>query len=283
MLIVKSVNELKEQVGVLRKAHKTIGFVPTMGALHKGHLQLVSRCVAENEVCVVSLFVNPTQFNDKNDFNCYPRTLDKDAALLESVGCSIVFAPSADDMYAPEEINNVFAFDFGGLDQTMEGVFRPGHFNGVVQVVSKLFKIATPDKAYFGEKDFQQLAIIRRMVRVMNFPIQIVGCPIVRETSGLALSSRNALLSEEERTTATFIYKTLSKSVALQSGKTIAEVKTWVTNTLNATEGLRVEYFEIVDGNSLKLLTDWSESEYVVGCITVYCGKVRLIDNIRYK
>ena len=158
MLIVKSVNELKEQVGVLRKAHKTIGFVPTMGALHKGHLQLVSRCVAENNVCVVSLFVNPTQFNDKNDFNCYPRTLDKDAALLESVGCSIVFAPSADDMYAPEEINNVFAFDFGGLDQTMEGVFRPGHFNGVVQVVSKLFKIATPDKAYFGEKDFQQLA-----------------------------------------------------------------------------------------------------------------------------
>lgn len=283
MLIVKSVNELKEQVGVLRKAHKTIGFVPTMGALHKGHLQLVSRCVAENDVCVVSLFVNPTQFNDKNDFNCYPRTLDKDAALLESVGCSIVFAPSADDMYAPEEINNVFAFDFRGLDQTMEGVFRPGHFNGVVQVVSKLFKIATPDKAYFGEKDFQQLAIIRRMVRVMNFPIQIVGCPIVRETSGLALSSRNALLSEEERTTATFIYKTLFKSVALQSGKTIAEVKTWVTNTLNATEGLRVEYFEIVDGNSLKSLTDWSESEYVVGCITVYCGKVRLIDNIRYK
>ena len=186
-----------------------------MGALHQGHLQLVSRCVAENDACVVSLFINPTQFNDKNDFNRYPRTLENDIALLASVGCAIVFAPSAEEMYTPSEMETVFDFDFGGLDEVMEGIFRPGHFNGVVQVVSKLFSLVTPDKAYFGEKDFQQLAIIRRMVQVMIFPIEIVGCPIVREKSGLALSSRNALLSEQERTTAAVIYRTLSESKQL--------------------------------------------------------------------
>lgn len=283
MLVVKSVSELKKQVGLLRDGNKTIGFVPTMGALHKGHLQLVSRCVAENDACVVSLFVNPTQFNDKNDFNRYPRTLENDAALLESVGCAIVFAPSAEEMYRPEEMNQVFNFDFGGLDKVMEGVFRPGHFNGVVQVVSKLFSLVTPDKAYFGEKDFQQLAIIRRMVEVMKFPVQIVGCPIVREQSGLALSSRNALLSDSERVIATTISKTLSESVKMAAAQTVAEVQSWVVDKLNATEGLRVEYYEIVDGNSLQSIEKWSDAEYVVGCITVYCGKIRLIDNIRYK
>jgi len=283
MVVVKSVNELKKQVGRLRDEHKSIGFVPTMGALHQGHLQLVSRCVAENDACVVSLFINPTQFNDKNDFNRYPRTLENDIALLASVGCAIVFAPSAEEMYTPSEMETVFDFDFGGLDEVMEGIFRPGHFNGVVQVVSKLFSLVTPDKAYFGEKDFQQLAIIRRMVQVMNFPIEIVGCPIVREKSGLALSSRNALLSEQERTTAAVIYRTLSESKQLMHEKTVAETKAWVIDRLNAIDGLKVEYYEIVNGNSLQSITDWSDADYVVGCVTVYCGKVRLIDNINYK
>ena len=283
MVVVKSVNELKKQVGRLRDEHKSIGFVPTMGALHQGHLQLVSRCVAENNACVVSLFINPTQFNDKNDFNRYPRTLENDIALLASVGCAIVFAPSAEEMYTPSEMETVFDFDFGGLDEVMEGIFRPGHFNGVVQVVSKLFSLVTPDKAYFGEKDFQQLAIIRRMVQVMNFPIEIVGCPIVREKSGLALSSRNALLSEQERTTAAVIYRTLSESKQLMHEKTVAETKAWVIDRLNAIDGLKVEYYEIVNGNSLQSITDWSDADYVVGCVTVYCGKVRLIDNINYK
>jgi len=283
MVVVKSVNELKKQVGRLRDEHKSIGFVPTMGALHQGHLQLVSRCVAENDACVVSLFINPTQFNDKNDFNRYPRTLENDTALLASVGCAIVFAPSAEEMYTPSEMETVFDFDFGGLDEVMEGIFRPGHFNGVVQVVSKLFSMVTPDRAYFGEKDFQQLAIIRRMVQVMNFPIEIVGCPIVREKSGLALSSRNALLSEQERTTAAVIYRTLSESKQLMHEKTVAETKAWVIDRLNAIDGLKVEYYEIVNGNSLQSITDWSDADYVVGCVTVYCGKVRLIDNINYK
>lgn len=283
MVVVKSVNELKKQVGRLRDEHKSIGFVPTMGALHQGHLQLVSRCVAENDACVVSLFINPTQFNDKNDFNRYPRTLENDTALLASVGCAIVFAPSAEEMYTSSEMETVFEFDFGGLDEVMEGIFRPGHFNGVVQVVSKLLSLVTPDKAYFGEKDFQQLAIIRRMVQVMNFPIEIVGCPIVREKSGLALSSRNALLSEQERTTAAVIYRTLSESKQLMHEKTVAETKAWVINRLNVVDGLKVEYYEIVNGNSLQSITDWSDADYVVGCVTVYCGKVRLIDNINYK
>jgi len=283
MVVVKSVNELKKQVGRLRDEHKSIGFVPTMGALHQGHLQLVLRCVAENDACVVSLFINPTQFNDKNDFNRYPRTLENDIALLASVGCAIVFAPSAEEMYTPSEMETVFDFDFGGLDEVMEGIFRPGHFNGVVQVVSKLFSLVTPDKAYFGEKDFQQLAIIRRMVQVMIFPIEIVGCPIVREKSGLALSSRNALLSEQERTTAAVIYRTLSESKQLMHEKTVAETKAWVIDRLNAIDGLKVEYYEIVNGNSLQSITDWSDADYVVGCVTVYCGKVRLIDNINYK
>lgn len=283
MVVVKSVNELKKQVGRLRDEHKSIGFVPTMGASHQGHLQLVSRCVAENDACVVSLFINPTQFNDKNDFNRYPRTLENDTALLASVGCAIVFAPSAEEMYTPSEMETVFEFDFGGLDEVMEGIFRPGHFNGVVQVVSKLFSMVTPDKAYFGEKDFQQLAIIRRMVQVMNFPIEIVGCPIVREKSGLALSSRNALLSEQERTTAAVIYRILSESKQLMHEKTVAETKAWVIDRLNAIDGLKVEYYEIVNGNSLQSITDWSDADYVVGCVTVYCGKVRLIDNINYK
>ena len=188
MDLIKSIAELEQYVAALKAENKTIGFVPTMGALHEGHLQLVRRAVAENEVAIVSVFVNPTQFNDKNDLAKYPRTLEADSALLESVGCRAVFAPSAEEFYTEEEMNTTFQFDFAGLDEVMEGKFRPGHFNGVVQVVSKLFRLVQPTRAYFGEKDFQQLAIIRHMVRSMQFEIEIIGCPIVREESGLARS-----------------------------------------------------------------------------------------------
>lgn len=254
-----------------------------MGALHNGHLTLVRRAVAENDICIVSVFVNPTQFNDKNDLANYPRTLDADAALLTEAGCACVFAPTPEEMYNADEMATRFEFDFGGLDQVMEGKFRPGHFNGVVQVVSKLFRLVRPDRAYFGEKDFQQLAIIRRMTKLMNFPIEIVGCPIVREESGLALSSRNALLTPEQRQTAVHISAVLKESTQFALETSVGELHDAVVAAINAKEGLETEYFDIVNGHTLQSIERWDDAEYVVGCITVYCGKIRLIDNIRYK
>lgn len=281
MKIIKTKSELQTLVNQLKNDGKTIGLVPTMGALHNGHLQLIKRCANENDVCLVSIFVNPTQFNDKNDLKKYPRTLEADAKLLEQNNCFAVFAPEVDEIYDKEELNSVFEFDFNGLDKVMEGKYRPGHFNGVVQIVGKLFELSTPDKAYFGEKDFQQLAIIRHLVATKKYPIEIVGCPIVREESGLALSSRNTLLSIDERQTATNIYKTLKESVDLQ--KTVIETINWVVEKLNSIDGLRVEYFEIVNGKTLQSVNNWSDADYIVGCITVFCGTVRLIDNIQYK
>ena len=281
MKIIKTKSELQTLVNQLKNDGKTIGLVPTMGALHNGHLQLIKRCANENDVCLVSIFVNPTQFNDKNDLKKYPRTLEADAKLLEQNNCFAVFAPEVDEIYDNEELNSVFEFDFNGLDKVMEGKYRPGHFNGVVQIVGKLFELSTPDKAYFGEKDFQQLAIIRHLVATKKYPIEIVGCPIVREESGLALSSRNTLLSIDERQTATNIYKTLKESVDLQ--KTVIETINWVVEKLNSIDGLRVEYFEIVNGRTLQSVNNWSDADYIVGCITVFCGTVRLIDNIQYK
>lgn len=280
MKIIHTVKELKERLHQLRESKKSIGLVPTMGALHEGHASLVKRAVSENDEVVVSVFVNPTQFNDKNDLKKYPRTLEADCSLLEKYGATIVFAPEVEEMY-PEEDKRVFSY--APLDTVMEGVFRPGHFNGVCQIVSKLFMTVEPDRAYFGEKDFQQLAIIREMVRDMKFPLQIVGCPIVREADGLALSSRNTLLSAEERNTALNISKTLFESVEYAKSHTLKETKEWVEKKINETEGLRLEYFEIVDGNNLQSLKEWKDSEYIVGCITVFCGSVRLIDNIKYK
>ena len=254
--------------------------MPTMGALHNGHLTLVRQCAAENDVCVVSIFVNPTQFNNKTDLEKYPRNLEKDAEMLETAGCACVFAPSADELYSADELNNTFEFDFGGMDQVMEGKFRPGHFNGVVQIVSKLFSLVQPDKAYFGKKDFQQLAIIHRMVRLMNFKIDIIDCPIVREASGLAMSSRNERLSEAERETAVNISRILNESRNLQPEKTPAELISWVTDEVNAISGLEVEYFEIADPVTLTAIDAWLPQS--IGCIAVYCGEVRLIDNIEY-
>ncbi len=283
MQLITTKKALFEVVSNAKSAGKTIGFVPTMGALHNGHLTLVKRCVSENDLCFVSVFVNPTQFNDKNDLANYPRTLEADAELLASVGCQFVFAPNADEMYDAEEMQKPFEFDFGGLDQVMEGRFRPGHFNGVVQVVSKLFQLVQPTRAYFGEKDFQQLAIIRRMVTIMNFPVEIVGCPIVREESGLALSSRNALLTPEQRQLAVHISQVLKESCLFALETPVHELHDAVVAAVNAREGLEVEYFEIVDGKTLQPIEKWEETNDIVGCITVYCGKIRLIDNIRYK
>lgn len=280
MKLVHTIQELRVELDVLRKAGKKIGFVPTMGALHEGHASLVRRAVEENDIVVVSDFVNPTQFNDKNDLLKYPRTLEADCELLQKEGAAFVFAPSVEEIYPEPDTRQ---FSYAPLDTVMEGKFRPGHFNGVCQVVSKLFMIVEPDKAYFGEKDFQQLAIIREMVKQMHFPLEIVGCPIVREEDGLALSSRNARLSEEQRQQALNISKTLFASKEYADTHSVAETQKFVEDSIASSEGLDLEYFELVDGTTLQKISDWNETDYVVGCITVFCGEVRLIDNIKYK
>ncbi len=279
MKIVSSIKDLKNFLALEREKGKKIGLVPTMGALHAGHISLVKRCVAENDICVVSDFVNPTQFNDKHDLETYPRTLEADCALLEPVGCDYVFAPSVAEMY-PEPDTRVF--DLGPVAAVMEGPRRPGHFNGVAQVVSKLFYIVEPDNAYFGEKDFQQIAVIREMVRQLNLPVHIVDCPIQREADGLALSSRNTRLTPEQRQKAPVIARTLKESTTFVPAKSVQEVIDYVVNTINQVPEMEVEYFEIVDGNTMQPIQNWSDTMYPVGCITVYCGEVRLIDNIKY-
>ena len=295
MQIITTKKELLAVVKACKQERKTIGLVPTMGALHEGHASLVKRAVNENNVCFVSVFVNPTQFNNKEDLEKYPRNINRDAELLSSIGADFVFAPTPEEMYSPEEMNTTFQFDFAGLDRVMEGKMRPGHFNGVVQVVSRLFYLVQPDKAYFGEKDFQQLAIIHHMVERSSMAgtfgnLQIIGCPIVREESGLALSSRNERLSPEEKETALAISKTLFDSLKWakeatadgnpnNSAEAVAKVQQRVIDTINAVKGLEVEYYEIVDQTTL-LPTD--TFDHAIGCVTVYCGPVRLIDNIKY-
>lgn len=280
MKLIQTIKELRTELDGLRKAGKTVGLVPTMGALHAGHASLVKRAVAENDVVVVSDFVNPTQFNDKNDLLKYPRTLEADCKLLEACGAAYVFAPSVEEIYPEPDTRQ---FSYAPLDTVMEGKYRPGHFNGVCQIVSKLFLIVEPTHAYFGEKDFQQLAIIREMVRKYPFDLQIVGCPIVREADGLALSSRNARLSDVQREQALQISKTLFASVEYGKDHTLEETLRFVEDSIEKAEGLELEYFEIVDGNTLQPVSAWEESAYIVGCITVFCGEVRLIDNIKYK
>ena len=253
-----------------------------MGALHAGHASLVKRSVVENDATVVSVFVNPTQFNDKNDLKNYPRTLEADCELLEQLGVGYVFAPSVEEVY-PEPDTRLFSYP--PIDSVMEGERRPGHFNGVCQIVSKLFYMTEPDVAYFGEKDFQQVAVIRAMVEDLKLPVKLIPCPIVREESGLAMSSRNTLLTEHERDIATNISKNLFESVDFAKEHTVSETREKVINALNAIEGLDVEYFHIVNGITLQEVDTWDDAEEIVGCITVFCGArpVRLIDNIRYK
>ena len=284
MQIISTKQELINQMAACVRQGKTIGFVPTMGALHDGHGSLVKQACAENDVCVVSVFVNPTKFNNKEDLLKYPRNIVKDAEFLANLGVHFVFAPSPEEMYSPEEMNQEFSFDFAGLDQVMEGKMRPGHFNGVVQVVSRLFDLVQPTRAYFGEKDFQQIAIIHHMVERSSLSeryagLKIVDCPIVRENSGLAMSSRNERLSEQEKQTAITISKTLFASLQWAKTASVKEVQQRVIDTINAVDGLEVEYYEIVDKDTLQPTNCWNNA---VGCVTVYCGPVRLIDNIRY-
>ena len=294
MKVVNTISELKATLGAFRKEGKSVGLVPTMGALHAGHASLVSRSLRENDVTTVSIFVNPTQFNDKNDLANYPRTVDKDCELLTAIlkdvegetnGSAkelLVFVPSVEEVYPGPDMRK---FSYPPTDEVMEGQFRPGHFNGVCQVVSKLFMMVEPDKAYFGEKDFQQIAVIKRMVTDQKYPLEICPCPIVREADGLALSSRNSLLTDAERKIALAISKTLFASLDYAKSHGLKETRQWVIDQINAVDGLEVQYYEIVDGNSLESLSDWSDSAYVVGCITVFCGAtpIRLIDNIKYK
>jgi pantoate--beta-alanine ligase len=280
MDILKTVKEVRDVVSSLHPEGKTVGFVPTMGALHEGHFSLVKQCIADNDICVVSIFVNPTQFNNKEDLVKYPRNLERDALYLEKQGVNIIFAPSEEEIYPEPDTRQ---FDFGRIDKVMEGIHRPGHFNGVAQVVSRLFDIVKPDRAYFGEKDFQQLAVIRAMVKQLELLVQIVPMPIVREGSGLALSSRNERLTQKQKGIAVAISKTLSESREWIADCTVAEVLENVAGALNAYDGLEVEYYEIVDGYTLQPVSDWADSDYIVGCIAIFCSEVRLIDNIVYK
>lgn len=282
MEIINSIVALQNALYAPRKAGKRIGLVPTMGALHDGHASLIRRSVKDCDVTVVSVFLNPTQFNDQNDLARYPRTLEADCALAETCGADIVFAPSVKEIY-PTPDTRTFAFP--PVTTVMEGAYRPGHFNGVCQVVSRLFYIVKPQCAYFGEKDWQQIAVIKRLVTFINSPVEIIECPTIREKDGLAKSSRNALLAPEERLLAAKIYAVLQESVARSKTKTVAEVHDEVVHQLNAADGLDVEYFDIVDGRTLLPVTQWDQAAEVVGCITVYCGAtpIRLIDHITYR
>lgn len=282
MKLFEKIVDLQNELFEVRKEGKKIGLVPTMGALHQGHASLVKRSVKENDVTVVSVFLNPTQFNDKADLERYPRNLDADCKLLEECHADYVFAPSVKEMYPTPDNRQ---FNFPPVTTVMEGAKRPGHFNGVCQVVSRLFYIVRPDRAYFGEKDWQQIAVVKRLVKYINMNVEIVECPIVREADGLAMSSRNSLLTPEERAIAPNIYKVLKESVEYSKKRTVEETHNKVVNDINAIDGLEVEYFEIVDGNTLLDVKDWNDSPYIVGCITVYCGHtpIRLIDHIKYK
>lgn len=278
MKIIETVKELQSIIAEEKKQGKTVGFVPTMGALHQGHLSLVQRCKKENDLAVVSIFVNPTQFNDKGDLERYPRTLQADAQLLETVGCDVIFAPGEKEIY-PEPDTRVFSF--GMLDKVMEGEHRPGHFNGVAQVVSRLFDIVKPTRAYFGEKDFQQLAIVSEMVRQLNMPVEIVRCPIVREPDGLAMSSRNTLLNPAQRAAAPLIARTLFAAVDKLCDMELEALRRFVVDQIDANQELRVEYFEVVNFRTLRPVKSLDEDGPKQACIAVFAGKVRLIDNVR--
>lgn len=276
MFLIETIKGLKNKLNELKETGTT-GFVPTMGALHDGHISLVRQAVSENKTVVVSIFVNPTQFNDPKDLERYPRNLNADLGLLEKTGCQIVFAPTPEEIYPGPDTRR---FNFGALETIMEGKHRPGHFNGVAQVVSKLFDIVQPGKAYFGLKDFQQLAIIKEMVSQLKLPVEIVPCPIVREESGLAMSSRNELLTAEERINAAVISKTLFEANKPFEQKSVRELAEWISETINKNPYLTVEYVEIVDNRQLQPVKSWDDEGEKVCCVAVFCGKVRLIDNV---
>lgn len=277
MKVVTTKKELISYINDFRKKGKTIGLVPTMGALHEGHLSLVRECKKNTDITVVSIFVNPTQFNDPEDLKRYPRTPEQDISLLNTVDCDLVFLPTVEEIYPEKDIRK---FNFGYLENIMEGARRPGHFNGVGQVVSRLFDIVTPDKAFFGMKDFQQIAIIKNMVQQLNYKIDIVSCPIIREASGLALSSRNMLLDEEHKKNAPHIYATLKKARNLVVQMSVDDLKKWITDQIDSNPYLKTEYVEIVDNTTLQIIQNWNEKNDRVVCVAVHAGKIRLIDNI---
>ena len=272
------VSDLRQELAQLDA--RGIGFVPTMGALHAGHRSLVEKARKECQTVVVSVFVNPTQFNDKNDLKHYPRTPEADAAVLEAAGADYVLMPSVEEIYPEPDTRQ---FDFGEVDKVMEGATRPGHFNGVAQVVSRLFDIVSPAKAYFGEKDFQQIAVIKAMVRQLGLKVEIVECPIIRDEDGLALSSRNTLLTPEHRAAAPHIYEVLSQCAAKAEELSPAELTAWVTEEVEKNPLLKVIYFQAVDALSMQQVASWEESPRVQGCIAVQAGDIRLIDNVKIK
>lgn len=279
MKTLATAQQLNEALKPLRDCKKSIGFVPTMGALHQGHISLVKACRNKCDICVVSIFVNPTQFNDKSDLDKYPRMPRKDLQKLGDAKVDFVFYPEIEEMY-PEEDARVF--DFGELEQVMEGAHRPGHFNGVAQIVSKLFDIVLPDMAFFGEKDFQQLAIIKRMVQMLNLNVEIVPCETIREPDGLAMSSRNLLLQKSDRVHASVIRELLLKSVEMKNKASVVEVKKYIVEALNDVDNFKTEYFEIVNADTLQPLNSWTEDVPKAACVAVFAGRIRLIDNIRY-
>lgn len=284
MIVIRKITDLLDFIEHQKEDGKSIGFVPTMGALHDGHLSLVEYATRNNDVTVASVFVNPTQFNNPDDLSSYPRCEEEDFRRLQEGGVTAVFAPSVEEMYpGGPEAQPRHEFDLGTAAEVMEGKFRPGHFQGVAQVVSLLFRIVNPHRAYFGEKDFQQIAVIRNMVKSEGLNVEIVDCPIKRADDGLALSSRNMLLTPEQREIAPEIHKTLKYSVEYSQEHSVQATHDTVVEHLDAQPYLQVEYFEIVDGRTLLPVQEWEDSDYIVGCITVYCGKVRLIDNITYR
>ncbi|MDE6295347.1 MAG: pantoate--beta-alanine ligase [Muribaculaceae bacterium] len=284
MEIIRTTVQLVEYISKVKERGLRIGLVPTMGALHDGHLSLVERSVADNDITVVSVFVNPTQFNNPADLATYPRDEQRDITLLAGAGASAVYLPTVEEVY-PEGTSAAagYKYDLGTAAEVMEGKMRPGHFQGVAQIVSRLFRLTRADVAYFGEKDFQQIAVIRNMIASEGIDIRIVACPIKRADDGLALSSRNALLTDDQRRRAPIIYRTLQSSVEYSMTHSVRETHHYVVSRLNDVEEMEVEYFEIVDGRTLLPVDDWRESRWIVGCITVYNGKVRLIDNIAYR
>lgn len=282
MQIIETVSELLTFVEHCKERGVKTGLVPTMGALHEGHLSLVRRSRQDNDITIVSLFVNPVQFNNPEDLRTYPRKPEEDFKLLAKEGVDVVFAPAVEEIY-PENFNKERKFNLGKVAEVMEGIHRPGHFQGVALVVNRLFELCRPTRAYFGMKDFQQIAVIREMIRTEGLDVEIVACPIVREESGLALSSRNTLLEPSQRREAAAIHHTLKESLDFSKNHSVQDTKEFVTKTLDGRDGFKVEYFEIVDGETLLPVEEWTEAKYVVGCITVYVGKIRLIDNIEYR
>lgn len=277
MVIFKRIVELQGFLDEKRRDHKSIGFVPTMGALHNGHIALIERAKAENNIAVCSIFVNPVQFNDPSDLEKYPRTPESDIAMLEAAGCDVLFMPSVEEIYPTRDVRQ---FDFGDIEKVMEGAHRPGHFNGVAIVVSTLFDIVKPHKAYFGEKDFQQLTIVRQMTKQLNMPVEIIGCPIVREADGLAMSSRNVRLSAEERKKAALIPQTLFKVKEMANASSVDSLKAFVKAEIEKEPSMQLDYFEVSDVETLQPLNAIAPGKGAVACIAVKLGPVRLIDNV---